>query len=107
MTHNPSRVKTANLCARVDVELVHRVDVLASRLDLSRSAMMERIVRNGVRDIEKAATIVGMPGINALMRLSVAFEDDPEQAAELKRVLDALRDHRTRDQPDLFGGVPA
>lgn len=91
------------ITARMSPELASRVDRLADRMGLTRSLMVERILRNSIGDIEAAADIVGMPGINALFRLSAAFEDDPAQAAELKRVLEALREHRrNRKQRPLF-----
>lgn len=84
-----------------DPEMVARVDRLSQSMGLSRSKVLEKIIRNGVSDLEQASKVIGMPGLNALFRLSLAFETE-EDAAEIRHVIDSLREHRRQQkQPSL------
>lgn len=84
-----------------DPEMVARVDRLSQSMGLSRSKVLEKIIRNGVTDLEHASKVIGMPGLNALFRLSLAFETE-EDAAEIRHVIDSLREHRRQQkQPSL------
>lgn len=94
--------------AAVDSDLDRRIDLLASKMGLTRSAVLEKIIRNGVNDLETATKVIGVPGLNALFRLSLAFENE-EDAEHLRYVLNSIREHRkgARQQSLPFGELEA
>lgn len=99
-------LKNTTMTVACDAEMVERVDRLCQAMNLSRSKVLEKIIRNGVTDLEHASKIIGMPGINALFRFGLAFENE-EDAEELARIFKALKDHRRRQkEPPLpFEGL--
>lgn len=94
--------------ASIDPELDRRIDRLAESMGITRSKMLEKIIRNGVAEMEHVSKVIGTPGLNALFRLGLAFENE-EDAEEIRHILNSLRDHRRRrSEPPLpFGTAEA
>lgn len=71
-----------------------RLDDLAERMDLDRSEVARRALRNGIDGLESLTKVASNPIADVLLRLVNLTEQDPEQREEVRRVLTSLSQHK-------------
>ena len=96
--------KTAeSIGIRVDSEVLREVEAMATRWDVSRSALIGRYIEQGLAADANFGQVVTTPAVGRIMKavMSVAVRDD----AERQRVLAALQSfadwQRSLAQPSL------
>lgn len=79
---------------RVPESYIERLDELADKMDLERSEVARRALRNGITELEKLTKLGANPVANMLASMVTLMDADAEEREEVQRVLRALMDHK-------------
>jgi predicted DNA-binding protein len=79
---------------RLPPEYLERLDVLAEKMQLDRAEVARRALRNGIGELEHLTRVAANPIADTLLRLLTVAESDPQERAEVRRVLTALTEHK-------------
>lgn len=90
----PTNQPKVALPLRVPPEYIDRLDVLAERMQLDRSEVARRALRNGIGELETFSKVATSPVADTLLRLVTVLESDPEEREEIRRVLSAMGEHK-------------
>lgn len=90
----PEKEIKVPLPIRVPESYIERLDKLAEKMELERSEVARRALRNGIDGLEKAAKLGANPLGNMLASFSTLMAADEEEREEIQRVLRALMDHK-------------
>ena len=97
----PDKETKVPLPIRVPESYIDRLDSLAEKMDLERSEVARRCLRNGIDDLEKIIAVGSNPVVSKLAEFLSLLDTDPEEKAELRRLLTALSEHKrkTKSKP--------
>lgn len=90
----PANEPKVALPLRVPPEYIERLDLLAERMQLDRSEVARRALRNGIGELETFSKVATNPVADTLLRLVTVLESDPDERDEIRRVLSAMSEHK-------------
>ena len=82
-----SKEKLVPLTIRVPDSYIERLEVLSGKLEVDRTEVARRAIRNGIEDIERGAKIAENPLGEKLLLLSTLFEGSADERAEMTRAI--------------------
>lgn len=82
-----SQESKVHLPLRVPEEYIQRLDDLAEAMGLDRSEVARRALRNGIDDLESGEKMATNRAMEKLMLFTTLLESDPEERAEMGRVI--------------------
>lgn len=99
--------KTTPIAVRITHELNERIDTLAARMNVTRSQLLQRIIRNGTDELAGIVDKCENPIINLGMKIAVNLAADADERQEIIDQLNAIADHRAARKQDKLPGLPA
>jgi len=96
--------KTTVISLRIEHEVSDRIDSLAARMNVTRSELLQRIVRNGTDDLGGIVEKCENPIINLGLKIAVNLAANEEERQQILDQLDSIAQHRKeRNQQQLPG----
>ena len=89
------------LSLRLPPEYLDRLDALAVIMDLDRSEVARRALRNGLDDLEKEVEFASNPLAAALIKICSMLVPGSAEAEEVTRVLRSIRSNPPGGTPQL------